>query len=651
MATLVYRYGLLTPTLEADEVWAQMRAAHRYRNNLTEIERLRRAAIRLAEQESDPSLAGAQAALAWLEHEAESLAKEAKKQRSSTRKRGITSDIRSRLVETRDLVKRAKVAIRLYRALVVIPALQNARDEINTRTTELRRNARGYRPRGLRQPLVHGTYSLVEEADAASRSKLPLYEDPQFRRWTGEGQVVDGELSPGAYAEGAVGVQIQGGAKAEEVVLFDESDRGHTFVQILPSKGPHPMYQKARRDGKPRREGRGARQTRILRLRVGSNPDRSPVWAEWHMQMHRPLPEGAQIMRVAAHCRRIGPRDEWYATITVRVPDEPRRKGDRIAVAVDVGWRMLPDGSVRVAYWRGEDGRHDQFVLTARQLEGLTKADSIRAIRDRAQNTMSAGVAKFLADTKTPPWLTEATHGFHLWKSHKRFYRLRDQWSLNRFAGDEVAFALLDSWVGRDRHLWEYEAGQRIGAARNRKDWFRRFAAWLAAQYDCVVLEKKFIQRAKFHARKATEDGAMTEDTGLRRLQSLAAPSSLGDTLKSAFHRLGDPLPRGGSTAIVELRPAFTTRNCHKADGGEVDADDAAEDVVARYSCGCSHDQDDNACQNLLALYRERLGDPPNRATARVKDSEDRRARSRRMRAEREARMATAREKEENAAK
>ena len=68
MATLVYRYGLLAPTLEADEVAAQMRAAHRYRNTLVEIERGRRTAIRTAEQD-DPALTGVQAAAEYIDAE------------------------------------------------------------------------------------------------------------------------------------------------------------------------------------------------------------------------------------------------------------------------------------------------------------------------------------------------------------------------------------------------------------------------------------------------------------------------------------------------------------------------------------------------------------------------------------------------------
>jgi hypothetical protein len=49
MAALVYRYGLLSPTCNAERVRDTMRIAHRYRNTLTEIERGLRAAVRAVE--------------------------------------------------------------------------------------------------------------------------------------------------------------------------------------------------------------------------------------------------------------------------------------------------------------------------------------------------------------------------------------------------------------------------------------------------------------------------------------------------------------------------------------------------------------------------------------------------------------------------
>src|SRR3990167_3982779 len=278
MATLVYRYGLLAPTLEADEVAAQMRAAHRYRNTLVEIERGRRTAIRTAEQD-DPALTGVQAAAEYIDAELEQLARAAKARRADGRTRKLANEEREALREQRARAKQIRMAIRLYRAFVVIPGLQTERDRINTLAADLRRNARQHRPWGLRHKLVHGTYSLVESADEASRGKLPLYEDPQFRRWG---------------VEGSVGVQIQGGLRAAALLACGDTRAQVSLGGSAPpcnvGRGTHkacvPGECSKPSTGTPTvsgRCGRGAREAAVLRLRVGSTDDRAPVWAEWPM--------------------------------------------------------------------------------------------------------------------------------------------------------------------------------------------------------------------------------------------------------------------------------------------------------------------------------------------------------------------------------
>ena len=652
MATLVYRYGLLAPTLEADEVAAQMRAAHRYRNTLVEIERGRRTAIRTAEQD-DPALTGVQAAAEYIDAELEQLARAAKARRADGRTRKLANEAREALREQRARAKQIRMAIRLYRAFVVIPGLQTERDRINTLAADLRRNARQHRPWGLRHKLVHGTYSLVESADEASRGKLPLYEDPQFRRWGDEG---------------SVGVQIQGGLWAAALLACGDTRAQVSLGGSAPpcnvGRGTHkacvPGECRKPSTGTPTvsgRCGRGAREAAVLRLRVGSTDDRAPVWAEWPMRLDRPLPAGATVMQIAVHLRRTGPRDEWWATLTLRLPERERRRGDQIAVAVDVGWRALPDGSMRVAYWRGEDGRHDQLLLSAHQIAGLTKADGLRRQRDLNLELMRPWLRGRLRELgELPEWLlrmtvrrserlpssAQAIAHVEQWRSHARFAALWRRWAESRVVGDETAFAGLSWWRQRDLHLWDYEANQRRGAERQRLDHYRCFAKRLAADYGVCVLEN--FDKRQTRLTKRTEDGAETEDVALHHAQNLAAPSILCGALKNAFRRKGE---------VSEEPAAGTTLQC-AADGcdGEI-VGDAADDIVQRCSRGHVFDQDDNACRNLLARNRERARDVEGAGGARgatTAESEGRRAMSRRKSAERASRQEAARNAGSNAA-
>src|SRR4029077_12731815 len=113
---------------------------------------------------------------------------------------------------------------------------------------------------------------LAEQAiDAAKKSKAP----PQFRRWTGDGRV---------------SVQLQGGLDLADLWS------GDTQIEIRPV-APTAHDPEARR-GDRRRASRT-----IVRMRVLSTDKGKPVWAEWPMILHRPIPEGSRV-KVATISRR-----------------------------------------------------------------------------------------------------------------------------------------------------------------------------------------------------------------------------------------------------------------------------------------------------------------------------------------------------------
>src|SRR4029077_16799763 len=130
------------------------------------------------------------------------------------------------------------------------------RDAIDERFAELRRQARAA------CGIYWGTYIIIEAADDAAR-KQPLYDgatpnDPRFvsRRDASE----------------QVGVQIQNGMPAEAVF------GAHTQLQIAP------VDEKAwLRDVEPRRGVRDRLSRTTLRLRVGSDERKRPIFPVWPM--------------------------------------------------------------------------------------------------------------------------------------------------------------------------------------------------------------------------------------------------------------------------------------------------------------------------------------------------------------------------------
>ena len=231
-----------------------------------------------------------------------------------------------------------------------------------------------------------------------------------------------------------------------------------------------------------------------------------------------------------------------------------------------------------------------------------------------------------------PEWLVKATDGIARWKSPARLVTLRNLWEKNIFVGDEIVFASLDAWANGDRFYWEEEASRRGSALRRRRDLYRVFAAQIAEKYDTIVIEQ-------FDLRSMATRKDETENETARSNRQLVAVSDFRIAVKNAVKSRG---------RVLVAMPAYdTTRTCPTC--GLVSDRPAAEDVVLKCECGAVWDQDtEGASELLLRRWRERSRDAKVLVGAREEESavktEGRRDRVRRLRGEKVARMARARE-------
>lgn len=586
---LVYRYGLRRPIQNAELVRAQMLAAARYRNTLVEIERGRRAAMRAAYAECSSAIALEQSAEIAENGLAEVL-RLAREERVSTQSRKDSPERKVAVRLARDRRREAVKALAAERKrLRETPELVAKFDAINATAADLRRNARAH------CGVYWGTYQLIEDQDQAAR-KAPLYadgepNDPRYKRFVGEG---------------AVSVQIVGGL--DEAAL--DAD---TQVRLA------------------RVEDRSGRDRfRLLSLRVDSDDARRPIFAVWPMKMHRPLPPGCRIKRVTVTRTLRGPYEEWAALFSIEAPDVDTKTPahDRV-VAVDLGWRSKPNGSVRVGMWGDATGAGQEIALTAHEVAGLRRASEIETIRAKdghgALGFDNAIKVVCSARETAPEWFRTATSTTHAWRSEARLASLVRKWEHARWVGDDAVFAQLAAWLKRDHHLWHYESGQRIGALRHRRDCYRVVAASLAERYDVLVLED-FDLRAFARTPVVGRAGHQAEQANDTR--HLVAPSELRLSLVNAFRRRGK--------RVVEVSAIETTMRCHVC--GDVEAFDAA--AAIRHTCRNGHewDQDANACANLIERFRAEPPPDPARVDNSTEPKESRWAKARRLRAEREAR-------------
>lgn len=589
----VYRYGLTPPTHNAELVRAQMRAGHDYRNTLTEIERGRRAAMREA-MSSYADVAELERAVSAVEMDLERAIRVVSKERAKTRSRSETAEQRQAVAAARAAKKEAVGRLRERRMQLREDAELKARiDRIDELANELKRSARAA------TDAYWGTYLLAEDA-VSKAAKAPLYDgaepnDPRFRRWDGTG---------------SIGVQIQHGMTRAELLSCED-----TRMQIAESpRGRHDVY-------------------RVLRVRVGSD-GRAPVWAEWGLKMHRPIPDDGRIKNASVVLRRVATREEWYVTITV---DEAEREPTcgHGAVAMNLGWRKMGD-ECRVAMCVDESGAVRELRLPSVIATGIARADEIRGTRDTEFARALASLLAWIDSSETiPACLAKARETLPQWKSEARLASLVRRWRDERVDGDGAAFDAAEAWRKQDVHLWQWEAEQRRRSELHRREVYRCWAAEMAQTYSTIVLDDVDLSEL---AKRAPKEAAAANETA-RHMRVLVAPSELRGALENAF------LGRGGH--VVQLSSKDITHTC--AICGLVESWDAAPMVHhACGGCGAIWDQDENAARVLLTQWRESLSGASDSGAARTQDkpakseplAESRWVKARRLRAEKEARRA-----------
>lgn len=585
MSVRVYKFGLLAPTSNEDLVRRQMRAAHIYRNTLTEIERGRRDAERSAISASD-AVTVAEAELDAASAAVKEAEDEVKQKRAKVRARRVETD------EQRAAVKAAKARLKTARA-----ALGQIRRAAKVELADTRKELEGHSKELIKSAREHcgtywGTYLLVENASDQSRKTTPLYEyglpkDPRFVRWHGEGRV---------------GVQIQAQA-GKPPFLSEHVFKANTLLQIAG------VDERAWLPETPRGDRRRLSRT-TLRMRVESDEKKRPIWAEWPMVMHRPLPAGV-IKCAAVSLRKIGPREVWSVEITVDEAPARPTCGEG-TVAVHLGWHKVENG-VRVATWMTPTGEAGELVLgdvgrrdgvwvrqngtkvagpTASEtvLSGLERADWLRSTRDKRFDEAREALCAWLTENDAPGWMREATATLHAWKSEARLAALALRWRRNRWAGDDAAYDALETWRYHDYHLWQWESNQRTSALRQRREVYRLFAAELSRRFGTVIIDDTRLDKVAQRPNVEDEEGHKKAQQAARQK---VAVSELRTCIKNAF------TGRGGTVAVVEAQNiSATCPSCGTVKASHVDVESHS---TACPSCGYVWGMDKTALVNMLA--------------------------------------------------
>lgn len=518
--------------VESDIIDDAIYAAHRYRNKLCELERAKRDRHQQLLQRLVPDYVR-------LSHAAESLdtrigdlyerfAAE-KARQGKKRPKGvddITAEITALKAQRRETYAELKAAKQAAYERDDVQQAMAANQAVWKRERKIAKDESG---------LYWGTEAVVAASCKSFSSGAP----PRFTRYTGEGQLA---------------VQFQGGRHTGELnggepntlCYLDDIDANHAYAYF----------------------------------RVASDNGR-PVFARCKVAFHRPLPAGAAKWCYLERRKRAN-HDRWALRFTVE-SRETIERDKSTWVAVHFGWVMQSSG-LRVATWKGCDGRSGAVVLPLSHIDADEETYEIRSERDREFNERRAEMLAWCEGKTLPEWLAERMKHAAKWKSPRRMASLIVEWRTNRFRGDAAIYETMETWRKWDKHRWQHETRVKLRAVGRRNDMYRCFAKRLAEEYG--VLYYCAIQKAKLVRKPAADQDDGPDATTHRRRAQQAATSTLQRYLLERF-----PLH------AIAVDSTNLTKECSRC--GAVCDTQHKRDLLCT-SCG-RIDVDENAIANTIA--------------------------------------------------
>ena len=548
--TRLYAYGCLPPSKAADVVDGQIRLAHEYRNKLVELEQYRRARFReIIGGDSRVATASAEVQrrrdrIALLEDAVARATVDRSEEHADTAR----AEVKALRGELRGLVKEYRVvreaALRNEDTRCALAVL---RDDVNAR----------WRAARAASGLYWGTYLIVERA--IDRARMGTM-DPRFRRWTGRG---------------SIGVRVTSTAG----LTFDELTNGKSSTLQF-----DPVDRNAWRTRASRRSVRP-----VVRFRVGTQDDGSPLWAEFVVCMHRPLPPNATVKWARVVKEREGPRVRYSLLLTVSAMTFVRavpRRTPRHRAALHLAWRTMPEGDLRVGYLADDRGVGVDLRLPRALTSALEHADSLRSIRDQIFEELRHELVAELTRLELPTWLQDVSRSLPEWRSQETFEPFVFRWANSRFRGDRRAFDAAEAWRRQQRHLWQWEANERARARRRRFEIYRSWARDWSSKYRLVRLEDYDLR-------------ALSRVDPLTGREGPTMPAVQRNRVRASPHELRAAV--AGKVNVEYVSAALTAQSCHVC--GVVGRYNSERTLVHTcIACGQTWDVHLNAARNLLRL-------------------------------------------------
>lgn len=556
----IYVYGAICKPLENESrILDQMRLMHVYRNNLCRLEHDRRDEWYKLLRSYSSEVIRLEGEVARIEGLLDPLVEDVKKKNKQARKNSITQQQREDIRKYKEELKQTRLLLKTARKEVAEnEEFQGKKAEANAQHEAKRKLLR------KNSGLFWCNYLTIEDACEDFGKGNP----PKFLAWH-------------KLKTQKVCLQIQHGMTAAQAFACTDNrfrlEIVNNFKEPNPKKqAPNPESNRSRRRVKA-----------IAWMRIGSEGkgNRNPVWTRIPVILHRPIPQGAKIKWVYLVTKRLDEGIRWGLHMSLEFADDGKQYGQHCRVSVNPGWRLMSDGTLRVATWQSDSGASGHLTLSKEDTARWGSVRAIQSIRDLAFDALIPHLVEWMGAMKEmPSWLKDL-HGIdslHKWKSKYRLRNLIRLWSQNRIEGDEAIFTTTEGWMKQDIRQGKRAAFIEQRNQRWRLDLYRNFADRLARENETLIIGD--INYRDLSEHPDTEEEGVTV---AGRNRTISSPGILSRCLKDRFKKK------------ALLKANYKTARCH-ACRKNCEWDQAREVRHKCEHCGAEWDQDINFCKNLL---------------------------------------------------
>jgi hypothetical protein len=264
-------------------------------------------------------------------------------------------------------------------------------------------------------------------------------------------------------------------------------------------------------------------------IRIASDEKGKPIFYKSRIVFHRPLPGGSAVKWAYIERRRLGSKIKLRIRLTIEmlVPTPSPNKNNWVAIRPGYGEQS---GSVRAAIAIGHDGERYSIEDSVIDLhQSHERLDSICSKIDSEIEVCKKAIAALLAD-EMPEVLAEKIKHFSKIKSPAAFAKLRALWNRERYDGDEDAYSTMRSIAAKVSELDHQRCRLAARMSRHRDNTYRNFVAKLRSKYEVAI-----VPDTVYSAHETDEENPYQAVEKTNRRRSNASPGTLRRFIEESF--------------------------------------------------------------------------------------------------------------------